>query len=179
MAGGCRGAARGRGPRNHGERKQPRKSDCTPPRPPPDLIPPPPRPRSQTQDPPAPRHLHLWSRLNPAPRACCRSTTSGNQLARTPALTFRRPPRRHCACADITSAWGKALRRFLARAWSAHAAVGEVVWGDGVPVPLRLGEFLCLGAPAAACTLRRRCAGGALSLCVCGRRLAEEMAING
>lgn len=71
------------------------------------LIPPPPRPRSQTQDAPARRHLRLWSRSTPAPRACCRSATSGKQLARSPALTFRRPPRRHCACAsDITSAWG-------------------------------------------------------------------------
>lgn len=156
------------------------------------IPPPPPRPRSQTQDPPALRHLRLWSRLNPAPQACCRCPTSGNQLSRRPALTFRLPPRRHCACADITSAWGKAPRRSLLRAPSAHAAIWEVVSGDGVQSPLGLGEFLCLGAPAAACGVRRAeevrwrscvpvClrAGGAVFPCVHGRKVAEEMAING
>lgn len=125
------------------------------------VIPPPPRPRSQTPAPPAPRHLRLWSRLNPAPPACRRSTTSGNQLARRPALACQRPPRRRCACANVTSGWGPAPRRSLPRARSAHAAIWEAPSGDRVAgrTGRGFGESLCLGSPAAVCAVRGGFAG--------------------
>ena len=56
---------------------------CQSPRSHPDrLIPPPPGLRSQSLAPLAPHHLRLWSRLNPAPQTCRRSSH------------FRKPARR-------------------------------------------------------------------------------------
>lgn len=66
------------GQRNHGEEKTVRTRDG--------LLPPPPRLRSQTRAPREPRHLRLWSRLNPAPQACCR-----RRYFRKPARQSDRP----------------------------------------------------------------------------------------